>query len=97
MFCANCGKSIPDGSKFCPECGSAQTSSVTPRSSDQILCPVCGSPSIHFVTTQGGQEFKKGDACCGYLICGPLGLLCGVKDKQPAKTIRKCMKCGFEF
>lgn len=21
MFCSNCGKSIPDGSQFCPECG----------------------------------------------------------------------------
>lgn len=21
MFCTNCGKKIPDGSKFCPECG----------------------------------------------------------------------------
>jgi uncharacterized membrane protein YvbJ len=21
MFCPNCGKEIPDGSKFCPYCG----------------------------------------------------------------------------
>ena len=21
MFCSNCGKQIPDGSKFCPYCG----------------------------------------------------------------------------
>ncbi len=23
MFCTKCGKSIPDGAKFCPECGAA--------------------------------------------------------------------------
>ena len=23
MFCTNCGKSIPDGAKFCPVCGAA--------------------------------------------------------------------------
>jgi uncharacterized membrane protein len=24
MYCRNCGKQIPDNSKFCPECGAAQ-------------------------------------------------------------------------
>lgn len=37
MFCPNCGKQIPDGSKFCPECGStldaAGGGSVPPVSS----------------------------------------------------------------
>lgn len=28
MFCKNCGKEIPDGSKFCSECGSQVTSNT---------------------------------------------------------------------
>ena len=28
MYCNNCGKQIPEGSKFCPECGSRITSPV---------------------------------------------------------------------
>lgn len=26
MFCSSCGKPVPDGSKFCPECGAGQGS-----------------------------------------------------------------------
>lgn len=33
MFCTNCGKKIPDGSRFCPECGAKLN--VTSASSDQ--------------------------------------------------------------
>ena len=29
MFCFNCGKQIPDGSAFCPECGTKLTAPVT--------------------------------------------------------------------
>ena len=29
MFCSNCGKQIPDGSAFCPECGTKLTAPVT--------------------------------------------------------------------
>ncbi|MCI5587815.1 MAG: zinc-ribbon domain-containing protein, partial [Lachnospiraceae bacterium] len=26
MFCKNCGTQVPDGTKFCPECGAELTS-----------------------------------------------------------------------
>lgn len=91
-FCPNCGVKLEPTSNFCPNCG-------TPRSvpgNSVIKCPKCGSANIHFITSQGGQRFDKSDACCGYLLCGPLGLLCGVKD-QDTKTVRKCMNCNHEF
>lgn len=28
MYCRNCGKEIPDGSSFCPECGASQRDDV---------------------------------------------------------------------
>ena len=33
MFCPNCGKEIPDGSKFCPYCGAKLEGNVTSQSS----------------------------------------------------------------
>ena len=33
MFCPNCGKEIPDGSKFCPYCGANLEGNVTSQSS----------------------------------------------------------------
>ena len=64
---------------------------------DVVRCPKCGSKNVEFVTYQASSNFDKGDACCGYLMCGPIGLLCGAKDKTTAKTVRKCKKCGHEF
>ncbi len=106
MFCKYCGSNLEENTNFCPHCGKSlentnNTSLVyiehTEKQENKLTCPRCGSSNIHFVTIQGGQDFDKSDACCGYLLCGPLGLLCGVKDKQPTKTVRKCMNCNFEF
>lgn len=100
MFCNKCGKEITDDSKFCQYCGALQSMDVSGEfvaGGNIIVCPRCGSTNIHFVTIHGGQAFDKGDACCGYLLCGPIGLLCGVKDNIPTETVRKCMNCKFEF
>ena len=35
ITCSGCGKQIPSGSKFCPECGKAQ--------SVNKFCPECGA------------------------------------------------------
>ena len=43
---------------------------------DVIRCPRCGSKNVEFVTYQANQGFSAGDACCGYMLCGPIGLLC---------------------
>ena len=29
MFCIECGKEIPNGVKFCPDCGAAQITKIT--------------------------------------------------------------------
>ena len=63
--------------------------------SEIIRCPQCGSRNIHFITKRG-KKFDAGNALCGGLLCGPIGLLFGAKD-EPDTTVRKCMKCGKEF
>ena len=41
MFCQNCGASITEGAKFCPDCGARQEPAVAPAPA-QNRCPFCG-------------------------------------------------------
>jgi DNA-directed RNA polymerase subunit RPC12/RpoP len=95
--CPNCGQTNPSDAAFCSKCGSRLHSNGSANDDEPVRCPNCGSTQIEFVTYQGGQSFDTGSACCGYACVGPLGLLCGVKDKGPARTVWKCKKCGHEF
>ena len=67
-----------------------------------IHCPRCGSHDVMPVSevTTKGKDFNAGDACCGYMLCGPLGLLCGAtgKGKQTITTTYwMCKGCGNKF
>ena len=98
-ICSNCGSFNEAQNNFCTKCGTAlkDKKEDLPKPKNIVYCPNCGSDNIHFVTVQASQNFDKEDACCGYLCCGAPGLLCGVKDKTEARTIRKCMSCNHEF
>ncbi len=46
--CTSCGKAIPAGSKFCPECGAAQAAPFCPNCGAKLMggakfCPECGN------------------------------------------------------
>ena len=48
----------------------------------------------------GGYGVEKG--CCGWILFGPLGLLCGlcgtgVKSQTQTKTYWMCRSCGNKF
>lgn len=67
-----------------------------------LHCPRCGSHDIMPVSevSTKGKDFNAGDACCGYMLCGPLGLLCGAtgKGKQTTTTTYwMCKGCGNKF
>lgn len=67
-----------------------------------LHCPRCGSHDIMPISevSTKGKDFKAGDACCGYMLCGPLGLLCGTtgKGKQTTtNTYWMCSACGNKF
>ena len=95
VFCHKCGTKNLKSHLYCESCGTQLHSSDCLE--DVVRCPKCGSSNVEFVTYQASSNFDKGDACCGYLLCGPIGLLFGAKDKTEAKTVRKCKKCGHEF
>ena len=67
-----------------------------------VHCPRCGSYDVMPVSevSTNGKDFSASDACCGYLLCGPLGLLCGAtgKGKQTTTTTYwMCKGCGNKF
>ena len=67
-----------------------------------LKCPRCYSSDIMPVSevSTKGKNFRAGDACCGYMICGPLGLLFGAtgKGKQTITTTYwMCRGCGNKF
>lgn len=106
-FCPNCGSKLSQNAQsqnnkmpieptvIQPQ---PQTAYSAPKEDDDVVrCPKCGSKNINFVTTETSSNFDKSNACCGYILLGPLGLLCGVNDKKTHTTVRKCMKCGHEF
>ena len=58
---------------------------------DRIRCPKCGSKQVH--VDKKGYSAKKG--CCGALLVGPFGLLCGALG---ANKLRKtCLKCNHSW
>jgi uncharacterized Zn finger protein (UPF0148 family) len=56
-----------------------------------IRCPKCGC--IQIAANKKGMDTEN--ACCGALLFGPLGLLCGMTDSN--KVIVTCLKCGHQW
>lgn len=49
-------------------------------------CPNCGSHNIQVVNQVTTKGFGAGKGCLGYLLLGPLGLLCGLCGMGETKT-----------
>lgn len=67
-----------------------------------MKCPNCGGNNCQFVTSSEKHTsyFNFGDACCGYICLGPLGLLCGLCDAGSSTTTKEywiCHGCGTKF
>jgi pSer/pThr/pTyr-binding forkhead associated (FHA) protein len=63
----------------------------TNDSSNNAKCQKCGSTSIHAAK----NGFSGGKACCGALLVGPLGLLCGTNKRN--KVIVTCLNCKHKW
>lgn len=66
-----------------------------------VHCPRCGSRNC-FMTIDSKTKTSSGfwDACCGYILLGPIGLLCGVCGRDTTtktKSYWKCGNCGEKF
>lgn len=77
LTCPGCGASIPEGSKFCPECGIKIELPNTPK---MVVCPNCGKtvPEGKFCSECGTPFAKKcpncgADAPAGSKFCNECG------------------------
>lgn len=59
-----------------------------PTQDSTASCPNCGSTSIQ--VDKEGYGYGKG--CCGAILLGPLGFLCGGLGAKKKYVI--CLKCG---
>lgn len=63
-----------------------------------MKCPRCRSERVQFGTNTSGSNFSNGDACCGFILMGPLGLLCGFCGSDvKTEEFWVCQDCGCKF
>ncbi len=65
-------------------------------------CPKCGYNDCQIIseTTTSGKDFHAGKGCCGAVLFGPTGLLCGLCGRGKRTTSRAfwiCSQCGYKF
>ncbi|MFP3152907.1 zinc ribbon domain-containing protein [Lachnospiraceae bacterium ZAX-1] len=118
MFCNKCGNEIPHESKFCPNCGADMETALPLKASviepipiieptkKGVFCPNCHSYDLESTseteTKVSGGGYSCGTGCCGSLLLGPIGWLCGLGGKEihSNSTTRHfwiCRSCGHKF
>ena len=63
-----------------------------------MKCPKCGSEKTHYVTNTRSKGPSIANGCCGWIVLGPVGLLCsfcGMGSETEEYWI--CDDCGKKF
>lgn len=105
--CSKCGSELPDGAKFCSECGTAVTEAV----GSGVRCPKCNSANVAatpkeykpkligpLMLTFGGFGLMfLGFVGCiaGGLIGLVLGAIINCFTPQTYQTVITCADCGY--
>lgn len=104
-FCRKCGKPIVNEQQQLevePE-PLVPSSSAIPHK--DTICPYCGKencqPMMRNTTNVKTSGYSWGSGCCGMLLMGPFGLLCGLcgtgsRVDSRNETIWICQSCGKE-
>lgn len=67
-----------------------------------VKCPKCNSSNLQYAseTKTSGGGYGFGSGCCGAILLGPIGLLCGMCGRSVSsetKTYWVCKNCGNKF
>lgn len=71
-----------------------------------VGCPNCGTPLegcapiVKTIVKSSGGGYGLFSGCCGTILLGPLGLLCGLRKQNITSSNQTwwvCRKCGKEF
>lgn len=63
-----------------------------------MKCPRCGSERVQFATNTYGGGGSVSKSCCGYILLGPLGILCGMCNSGiKTEEFWICHSCGNRF
>lgn len=63
-----------------------------------MKCPYCGSEDVQYATRSYGGGGSLSGSCCGYMIFGPLGILCGqCNSGVKTEEFWVCHSCGAKF
>lgn len=104
-FCSTCGMETDNNASFCSRCGSnVFVMGAVPQynNTNNIRCPKCGNVGCTLITEHETQnkDFNTGNACCGYLMFGWEGILCGLcgtGSKTRTRNYWICPSCGKKF
>lgn len=63
-----------------------------------MICPKCESENCQFVSHSHTTSGSFCDGCCGFLLLGPVGILCGLCGRDTeTKEFWVCNDCGCKF
>ena len=57
----------------------------------KVKCPKCSCSSITTIK----EGYSAGSGCCGAILFGPLGLLCGASGANRLYSV--CQNCGYKW
>jgi len=65
----------------------------------EMKCPSCGGTKIQPVSETKIKGYGAGKGCCGAILFGPIGLLCGLcgMGKGKSRIAWVCCDCGKQF
>lgn len=63
-----------------------------------MICPNCESENCNFISQTHTSSGSFADGCCGFILFGPIGILCGLCGKDTTtKEFWVCNDCGCKF